>query len=656
MIRALSLANLRTFRDAMWQPITGVNVVISHNDAGKTSVRLALEYLLGGRASGVTDEAGRGAEALIRHGENEAVVELLVEGADGEVFGVRRTIYASSKAAKLEVQGATGSTRVLEEILERRLGAGPGVVSAALNSGRFLDLSVADQQAMILRLAGATWTAEEIAAALSSDQSRTALRMIGADQLAGGPEVLDTIEKRAREARPAEKRSRDSLESELKATPAPRLLPADQAEALRQRVASFNAERDGLQRDAGAAMLQASRRKGNTERRDRLQREIDELQAKIDQWAAVDVDVARRDESEGRAALAAADAACQESERALAAADQALTPWLKALHALRESVAHGSCPFCTELRCGLDAAAALPPVQARVSELEAAVRAAQGSHSATVAFRGGVKVEADSLRNRLQTAEANAAALSKARESLASKQSALAEVQSEIDDPESIANAQEIADRVNLLDQQLATMRAALNEHERAQQASVRLEDLRHRLEDARARYAALDALCDEFRAGGVRQRLLGPVLEGFLEHANAVLSSSGAQVQFAGDGSLGVTSSLWPGVLGLAGLSRSMRLRVGVALQHALCQLAHWRLLLIDDADALDVENRNVLLETLLSMASAYSTIIVLVAQPTDELPADPGVEGLAFWTIDQGQFVRLGPGTSPMEAGGAA
>ena len=656
MIRALSIRNVRSYSEATIEPIRGVNLIVTYNDGGKTTLRMALEYLLGGRASGVTDEAGRGAEALIRHGENEAVVELLVEGADGEIFGVRRTIYASSKPAKVEVQGAAGTTRVLEGIIERRLGAGPDVVSAALNSSRFLDMSVADQQAMILRLSGTTWTAGQIAAATSTDQSRGALAMIGADQLAGGPEVLDTIEKRAREARPAEKRTRDSLESELKSVPALRGLPAGQVDALKRRLADFSAERDGLQRNAGAAMLQASHRKGLAERRDRLRREIDELQAKIDQWAAVDVDVARRDESEAREALAAADAACQESERALAAAEQALSPWSKALHALRESGAHGSCPFCPELQCGLDAAAALPPVEARVGELAAAVRAAEGAHSATVAFRGGVKVDADSLRNRLQTAEANAAALSKARESLASKQSALAEVQAEIDAPESISNAQEIADRVSLLDLQLATMRTALTDQDKAEQAGKRLIDLQMRLDEAKARYAALDALCDEFRAGGVRQRLLAPILDGFLEHCNAVLDSSGAQVTFSADGSLEVTSSLWPGVLGPAGLSRSMRLRVGVALQHALCQLAHWRLLLIDDADALDVENRNVLLETLLSMASAYSTIIVLVAQPTDELPADPGVEGLAFWTIDQGHFVRLGPGTSPVEAGGAA
>jgi DNA repair exonuclease SbcCD ATPase subunit len=646
MISALRMVNVRSYANATWQPEPGVNVVIAPNDAGKTTLRAAIEFALAGRAYGFTDERGAGAESLIRTGEKEAVVEVVVVNPDGKPFGVRRTIHASSTPTKVEVQGVAGGTEMQVKVLAERLGAEPDIASLALNSGRFLDRAPAEQQAIILRLAGAEWTAAEIAAAMQSDRSRRALAAIGCDSLAGGADALATIEKRAREARPVAKRDRDALAAEIKAAPQFRVLSAEALAAAEARVAEMQAERDQLQREAGAAWQRSSAAKSLAGRRQRLEAELDALEDKIRGYQA-GPSVADAEKAAAKAEAAAQDAAkrAARASEALAVATSDAANWEAALEAIAQGE-DGSCPFCPEITCGIQVQAAravltegLDGARRRVAERATALAAAEDRHQRT-------NGAAEDARLAHVAAEARRDALASALKAKASKEKALAEVSAEQQAaPGRAEDEAAVQDRIAQLDRHLEAERDLLRGHQRGTELEERLATLRRKAEAAESLVRDLEDLCGEFGPSGLRARLLQPILEGFLQDANLELAAgaNGAHLRYAADGAIEVESPAWLGGLRAPALSTSMRLRVGIGLQYSICRAAGWRLLVVDGADALDAHNRNAVVGMLQDIAGEGRQVILLAAQPQAELPSDPGIEGLAMWTITDGQFVRL-------------
>lgn len=653
MIRAIRLHDFRGFEDATFEPITGVNLLVAGNDRGKTTARAGLEYALAGRAYGFTDERGAGAESMIRTGAKQAIIELLVTGRDGETFGVRRTIYASSTPTKVEVQGVAGSTNVQEKVLAERLGCGPDVVSIALNSSRFLDRPAAEQQAAILRLLRATWTAEEIAAAMESHLARRALALIGCEKTAGGPEALTAIEKRAREVRPAEKRTRDTLAAELAALPAGKPMPPAAKADADARIAAAQADRDGIQQAAGAAALLASSVKRLESQSTILRADMAKLDGQIAGYKqGPTVEAAQKAEVEAKAAADRDAERVANLSASFEAARQDVANWEDVVAALEEGT-DGTCPFCPEVTCGVDVGkaraalvAGLTTARGKLAELAphlTAVKESAAKSAAASTAAHEARVSAEGRRD----------ALASAIDQRAAKEQALRGVDADLKQAKAKVSGASADERLAELDRQIAADRGLLSAHERAVETEASRADLTARHKAAEENVHALDDLCDEFKPGGVRTRLLQPLLEGFLNDVNGALGGfADARVVLGEDGGVEVEGAAWTGRLRPAALSRSLRLRVGVAIQYAICRAAGLPLMLVDDADALDHSNRNLLLQLLLQIAPDFGQVIVLAAQPTADLPPDPGVDGLAFWTIADGQVVRLQPAASEVSA----
>jgi hypothetical protein len=652
VIRALRLVHWRCFPELIWEPDPRVNLVIAPNDAGKTTLRSAIEFLISGRAYGFTDERGAGAESLIRAGEKQAVVEALLAVGEAEPFGVRRTLHASSAPTKIEVQGVSGGPEVQARVLAERLGHGPDVASLALNTGRFLERPPAEQQALVLRLGGVAYTSEQIAGALSSQRAVRALAAVGCETAAGGAEVLATIEKRAREGRHIAKRDRDAIADALRALPAAQPLSAEGRAAAERRIAEAQAERDQLQRDSGAAYVRASAAKRLPAQAERLQLEIAELERKIEAWSAgPTLEAARQAEAAAWAEATRLAEAWQtrEAEQAAAAAD--LSRWQAALELLTQGEGEdGTCPFCPGISCGIQVSAALAAVQSGFAAAQQRSLQARAAAAAAGEAAGKALAAAEKAREARSIADGRQAGIEAARPQLASKRRALEEVRAEQGTVAAAAAAAgdvEREERIAELDRQMQADRDLLAASKRAEEAAARRAELEERLRAAEERVRDLEDLCAEFGPDGIRSRLVEPVLSGFLADANFVLGTAagGAFLHAAADGGIEVESPAWPGRLRPPALSRSMRLRVGVALQYALCRAACWPLLLVDDADMLDARNRNSTVAILQEAADEGRQVIVLAAQPAAELPKDPGIEGLAMWTIADGQFVRLGP-----------
>src|SRR5712692_3860630 len=145
-IVTLTLENFRSHQERLLE-LDRFNFVRGPNGCGKTSIQMALEYLFTGQCQ-VTDAAGRGAEALIRSGAKELEVSAKLE--NGETICRRRTprshiVELNGKRVPVDAAGAS---------LEKRFGSAD-VLIAVLNSGRFIEMSEAEQKRLLAQVVDA---------------------------------------------------------------------------------------------------------------------------------------------------------------------------------------------------------------------------------------------------------------------------------------------------------------------------------------------------------------------------------------------------------------------------------------------------------------------------------------------------------------------
>lgn len=145
-IQRLVLKNFRSHKDTVLD-LDRYNFIRGPNASGKSSIQMALEYLLTGRCA-PTDASGRGVESLIRSGEKEFAVSATLAG--GQTICRRRM----GKSQIVEIDGRKAPTDVAEAFLSKSIGTAD-LLSAALNVDRFVKMSAADQQRLLAQLASA---------------------------------------------------------------------------------------------------------------------------------------------------------------------------------------------------------------------------------------------------------------------------------------------------------------------------------------------------------------------------------------------------------------------------------------------------------------------------------------------------------------------
>lgn len=160
-IKTLELKNFRSHQETVLE-LDRLNFIRGPNSCGKSSVRMALEYLFTGRCE-LTDAAGRGAEALICTGEGEFVVSAILGG--GETMSRRRT----RRSQTIEINGRRVTASAAEAFVVQKV-AGGDVLSAVLNADKFADMSEVEQRRFLAGLTelGKIDIPEEIRRALAT--------------------------------------------------------------------------------------------------------------------------------------------------------------------------------------------------------------------------------------------------------------------------------------------------------------------------------------------------------------------------------------------------------------------------------------------------------------------------------------------------------
>jgi DNA repair exonuclease SbcCD ATPase subunit len=605
--------------------LSGLTVVAGGNNAGKSSIKDALQFLLTGTAR-TTDRRGAGAEDLKRVGGTHMEVtgnldvggrEMVVTRSKGEL-DVRTDMTWGGKLAEKQSE------------LHKLLGADGRVIRACLHAGSLPELPPAEQEELLFDLMGLEFSPAAIVKLLEEHgceardtqllwaQGMDVMRGAGDAKLPSGPYSFEVFKLLNQEAYNARKETRKAsklrnaavLKEEageaalIQAIPALAGIedPELKATTLEAQLATLRSRRDALV--AQVAKLQD--RPDTEGKREELTAELRELEAELETAAQWESSKAELFGTQELVKLTT------RMERAREKADQEVGLSKAKVKALLETAAtfkkRPTCPLMGR-ECPL-----------KDDAKESLVRGLQ--NRAKLFKDEDLAKAAESLAKTMEI-------LTPLRELNANKGRDQATIQTGVDRVRAELRmlTTEVAEKADTeaLELELAELTA------RVEAAPVKIQTVRtygtQRTKTVEARTAAetaqaeLDSwerLCKALGPKGIRGHAMQEPLKKLTESINTRLHeySPGHRIELLGaDGFelrvYGPDSG--DKALPIKGLSTSERLRVGVALQDAFCHLTGLRFLLVDNVDMLEPVNLACLMETLAKMAKDYDSIVVL-------------------------------------------
>lgn len=561
-----------------------VNIIVGPNEAGKSSIRDAIQWCLTGQARGLKTHQEQ--SALIRNGGKAAEVTITLE--NGQTIARRKTPKSP----------ATLSGEIPENGLSTAILCDPHT---------FLSLTENQRRELLFRLVpGLNPTAEEVSNRLLnrvhpgqekitdiSQAEFKAINIIGELTASKGFKEAETeAVSRRREA----KRLRESLgqarEPDPNVTIGDRLyiLPDVNREDVVNGIKDLQHQRDVLIKSRGRQEADKARAAAIEIELDNLkanlfepprEAEIEKLQGEVDSLKTEKTDI--------EAALKASKA--PETFPAICPA------------ILSEQT---PCP-----RSGDTVGGQFDP--ARIAELEESLAKYQEVLT---------QVEQD-----LRDATARIANHKRLSEQIAKLEKELTDFQA--------GGGQEtpadLEDQIAVLAKRIENGHSLLGEVQNFWNEKNRYDEAQEQLSAAEQEIVLYDALAKALAPDGIPSKMiaeaLGPV--------NKLLES--AANHLFPDRSLTLTKDLGIELSGspYTTLSKSAKFRVGIACQFALAKLAGARLLMIDEADMLDPKNRMTLLQFLTAIRPDFDTILVFAT--SDKAFPFPNAQ---VWWLEHGKI----------------
>lgn len=635
-IKRLALKDFRNHRQTEIA-LDKINLFIGSNGAGKTSIQAAIEYGLTGRCR-FTNKKGEGVDLLVRRGSKKASVTMEFS----EIGALTREVPNS-----LRVADWAGNTTAQHNHLMMSMGMGmdSDLISAALNTSDFISRPGADQLALIFSLSHTRVTAQKVFELLESAGIRDdgmVLASLVPEDLSGGPEVFDKLDAQAREARKAAKKRLADLEGQVKAFRVPQLpggvAPADAPEVEHQLV-GLKSQRDSLLQQKGQA-------DGSDRQRQTLAAEIDQLKADIMRWERqgkenqappANLKTLEGHLAEYEAALAMVSGDRQQLREAIAETRGTVRSLEQSIEAFR---AAEQCPMAP-VPCDKQ--------ETVVPQLEEQLTGGRAGLASLEATLQKADKEAAGLADQVakaQTTIAKLKALEEAREEvrvlrarLNLKEGQLAEMPTAAETGAIDQALAETTERIARGEQILRTVQ----EHTRAQSS---LGLLNHQVSDAQAEVDILERLVEAFGPKGIRVNLVAEILLPIEAKANERLEAmtDGAyRLAFSHEDGFEIMVGLNGARVPVRALSDSEQFRVGVVMQLALNDLHRLGIIVFDRVECCDSDGRAGLVQALMTFADDFDTAVVLAVKGDIEI-RDPGIPGLAMFSVEAGEVRRVG------------
>lgn len=585
-IQKLSLSNFRSHENSDLT-LDRLNFVIGANGSGKSSLAMAVEFLLCGTCE-VTDEGGKGAEDLIRKGESETTVTAEIDTGAAAPWNIQRTKNARGQELKLQSGGMLPLAEAQKKLSER-IGVPNEVLRAVLNSSRFVDLDTNAQKKLLSQVLADQGVAvpADLQAAVGSAGPLTITE-------------LDRVYKSAYERRTG--LNRDA--KQLATLEAPETMDAPNVEDIKKKIAALNAERDAANK---------SRYQAKAKSEDSVSRRL-EIESDISALNVLILPMAKERElkaiaDKGKEFSTASESAAQLRGQITAKQDQ--------IKSLVKLGMRAECPTCLRLLS-----------KEKIGEI------AQG-----------ISDQVKDLEGQLRTATSQAElfkAAGEARERIKSSITAVGEKEelerelAHLPAPGAPVDTSELDEQIAELDKRIL----------KGQDVLVKASGLQQQIKAYKENLARKSRVDDELAivervlafAGpdGARKEAAGGKLESFCDSMNAVLEQFGYSANIVlNPFSLEVAGADESGKkpLFLHQLCESEKFRFSIAFQIALAKITGIGLVVIDKADQLDKDSRRVLSSML--MQSGVDQALVC-STSTDPMPTNVP-DGVKFFRFEQ-------------------
>jgi DNA repair exonuclease SbcCD ATPase subunit len=582
-ISSLKLRNFRSHRDTSLE-LARINIVRGRNGAGKSSIQMALEQLFTGKCD-VTDQAGRGAQALISSGAGELFIEAVLAQPPHTLLPMN--YKRSVTSGQLIIGPHTGQSAT--QWLEANIAPIP-VLSSVLNAHRFLEMNAKEQKAL---LAGAL--------APTPVPIDAEIRTLHAEIAAGFPmqecamsaEHVDSLYDWHFKQRTNINREIKAL-GELKAPEEPQ--EKHSLSEVRAMITEIQKERDQKVKE---------REKLLAEFRTRETR----LQAAKAQKAMHEPDLLSSDELERLSKIAKNRSKAEKLDQEIPALQSALRSQRNELVALKEPQSD-KCPACGQ-------SVAVENGSEMIAKLEALIPVSE-------------KQLADKQAERTKLADPILAQDKIDRHQRSMKPYNAAEMAiKEIGELGQEPDTGAIDEEINALDNRITCGNQVADEVSKYEGAKAQYDRQLATLDKKRAIAEAFDRLVEYFGPnGGLKAKLIGGKLPAFRDRINEVLHRFGFECEFELEPyALSVVRLDGPGgaanALSLQQLSESEQYRFSIAFQIALAEATGVNLCVIDRADMLSPDARGELTAAL--MESSLDQAFVLCTGepgPTPEIP----------------------------------
>lgn len=602
----LTMAGWAAFDDATIDLSRPLTFVQGRNGAGKTSIRDAVIWGLSGLDSKATDAGGKHAAKLIRRGAKKAIVSLETS------WGLVRRGVTGTGAVKAEVPAEVSwDKRVLFAALHPRSVLEMGEKEQAAIWGSVLALRMPAAEAATLAPVQAVPEAgiHEVSQRLDAAPGGVVTREWMAEQYA-----------EAYEARRDVKRSLDALRSALAAVnvvaPTQDAILAATAAVSEAKVREDGARRS-LESHRVAAQTEAEIR--TIEGRIKAERGRSSTQGTLGLGA-----------EQAPGARASLDAAMAAEKQAIEAKAEARVAMDEARAELARAQASGSnaCDgrFGPETTCPLAKdAVTRDQAKARVLAAHEAVDAARAIMVARTAA---------AERAGLATVKAHTAAVA----AVARETADLGAMEARLTELRKIPTfATTVDDAMKALAQESEVHRRAIAAHatllERAT-AATRSESMAQRVAAEERRHAALDAVCDLFEPRGLPSAMFQAVAGPMLKKINGVAAKllPGYVVKMnPANGGLVITTAAGE-LIDTDTLSESELFRVSIGIGAAISAVVGLGVVLIDEEDTLDEENRAALWSMAQLLAPLVDHVIVFGTRVAPDARATHWIEGGAI------------------------
>ena len=608
------------------RPLT---VVVGGHEEGKSALRDAIAFALTGALPrpGVVLRNEIGALA-VRLGAKKAVVRLELEG-----LSVQRTVSRDGsqdldvQVGDQYVEGIRGGQAAVYTHL--RLDEGRAL--AALDAWGFLGLPEADARALLVRTLGAAITGEHVRKLLHErglDETRgEKVAEIAASQGFRAAEKV-AIEKRREAGRALEEHGGEPPSRMVKISGRDLdLTKGPTRDEFQARLTELREKRDGLLK-GGAEMVGVARNliKALGPRK----QELEELIAGLPPDDGSDPEALR-------AELAELTEDCRVYSKSRDEAVAALNAARERLSAAENGTKPTSCPV-------LGGACLATPkrIAERLMELEQQRAPLETKVAdATLVF--------DQLTEQLETAGAKRDALQgslgglvERRKTESDARAELTQVTREIDHNLTVLgdHGQKVeagtTSPITELDDRIVNNEAALRAREAYDAALAAWETKATRVRELTADRDAWDGLAQAMKPTGVESDLLRELVPAFAGRASEITQAVGlGELQVSDDLDLRILRGgiAWAP----AQLSRSARLRLGIAIQHAIASLAGFPLLVVDEIDVFNSEVQPFVLGALMQASARYAAVLGLATLRVGA-PAAPKSDKVALMWLRDG------------------